>query len=206
MRYAPRSRCAMAEHHEILELEKAHRAERVARFARARRLLRSLPRRSNLHRYPFLRRFAEAAQARPYLWSFRISSVRRALYVGSLIAFLPIYGLQFLLAFVAAFLFRAQLGMTLALQFVTNPFTAAPIYYLTYRVGLWLITTFGVGEGHPTLGSRFNALILGGVVVGLAVGLVLDLLLRFVMWEAKILRERHQRTRRQAEALRANAD
>jgi hypothetical protein len=190
---------------QILELEATHRAERAARFSRARRFLRLLPRRSNLHRYPLLRRFAEAAKARPYLWSFRLVPVRRALYTGALIAFLPVYGLQLLIAFWAALVLRTHLGLTLALQFLTNPLTAAPAYYLTYRVGLWIITTVGVGEGHPTLGTRFNALILGGVVVGLGVGLVLDLLLRFAIWEARVLRERHQRVRNKAEAVRAAA-
>ena len=78
------------------------------------------------------------------------------------------------------------------LQFLTNPLTAAPVYYLTYRVGLWLITHLGVGAGHPSVGTRVNALVLGGVVVGLLVGVGLDLLLRFGLWEAKRLRERHR--------------
>lgn len=187
----------------ILELEEAHRAERTARFARSRRLLRYLPRRSNLDRYPVVRWFADAAKARPYLWSFRTPSVRRAFYVGSVLSLLPIYGLQLIIGFWAALVFRANLPLTLALQFITNPFTAAPFYYLTYRVGMWLVTTFAVGEGHPTLGTRFNALILGGVVVGLLVGLLFDLLLRFALWEAEVLRRRHGRAKRAAEAVRA---
>lgn len=196
----------MSHHKKILALEESHRLERATRVRRTRRFLRLLPRRSNLHRYPLLRRFAAAARNRPYLWTFRVPSVRRALYVGSVLAFLPLYGLQLLIGFWAALVFRSHLGLTLALQFITNPFTAAPLYYLTYRIGLWIISTLGIGEGHPTVGTRFNALILGGVVVGLAVGLVLDLLLRFGIWEARVLRERHQRTRNQANEVRAEAE
>lgn len=193
----------MSNHQKILDLEATHRVERAARLARARRLLRWLPRRSNLHRYPLVSRFAAAARTRPYLWSLRGPSVRRALYVGALIAFLPVYGLHVLIAFWAAICFRSHLGLTLALQLVTNPLTAAPCYYATYRVGLWLISTFGFGAGHPSLGTRFNALVLGGLVVGLALGLVLDLLVRLVIWEAGVLRARHLRTRMAAEAIRA---
>jgi uncharacterized protein len=193
----------MPDPNDIFEREAAHRAERAARFARSRRWLRWLPRRSNLGKYPVIRRFAEAARARPYLWSFRPASVRRALYVGSVISFLPVYGLQLPIAFAAALAVRGHLGLMLGLQFLTNPFTAAPLYYLTYRIGLWLITTLGIGAGHPTIGTRVNALVVGGVVVGLGVGLALDGLLRFGMWEAKRLRERHHRTRTEADALRA---
>ncbi len=190
----------------ILEIEKAHRSERSARIARVRRFLRWLPRRSNLHRIPWMGRFAAVARSRPYLWSFREPSVRRALYLGALIALLPIYGLQLLVAGWAAITFRCHLGLTLALQFITNPLTAAPCYYVTYRVGDWLLgnlSYLGLGAGHPSLGTRFNALVIGGVVVGLALGLLLDLLMRLVIWEARLLRARHLRTRHQAEAIRA---
>ncbi len=195
----------MPERQRILDLEEQHRAERTARFGRARRLLRYLPRRSNLESYPVVRRFAEAARARPYLWSFKVPAVRRAFYAGAVVSLLPIYGLQVVVAFFAALVFRANLGLTLALQLLTNPITAAPAYYATYRVGMWLMTTFGIGAGHPTLGGRINALVLGGVVVGLGVGLLLDLLLRVVLWEASVLRERHRRHRAAADAARAAA-
>jgi hypothetical protein len=46
-------------------------------------------------------------------------------------------------------------------------------------------------------------LVLGGVVVGLLVGLGLDLLLRLALWEARVLRERHRRHRAAADAVRA---
>ena len=177
--------------------ETRHREQRRVRVARVRWWLARLPRRASLHRYPLLRHFAAAARRRPYLWSFELPGVRRAIYVGATVAFLPVFGLQLLVAFLAALLVRANLAVTCALQLVTNPLTIAPVYYFTYRIGIWIIRTFEVGEGWSPTGTRFNALILGGLVVGLGVGLVLDVALRLAVWEARLLRERHRRTREQ---------
>ncbi|HUP23144.1 MAG TPA: DUF2062 domain-containing protein [Thermoanaerobaculia bacterium] len=190
---------------EIFRAEQRDRDERASRIGRVRRWLRHLPRRSNIDGYPVLGRFAEAARARPYLWSFRTSSIRRAIYGGAVIAFLPVYGLQIFLAFFAALLLRANLAVTCALQLITNPLSAAPSYYLTYRIGMWIIRTLEIGEGRTAFGTRVNALILGGIVAGLAVGLIGDLVLRLVVWEASRLRERAAGSRADADEIRARS-
>jgi hypothetical protein len=187
---------------DIFRAEQRDRDQRASRIGRARRFLRRLPRRSNIARYPVLRWFAAAARARPYLWSFHTGSIRRAIYAGAVVAFLPVYGLQILIAFLAALVLRANLAVSCALQLVTNPLSAAPSYYLTYRVGMWIIRTLEIGEGRSAFGTRVNALILGGIVVGLAVGLAGDLVLRLVVWEAQRLRDRARLSRSAGEALR----
>jgi hypothetical protein len=191
---------------EIFRAEQRDRDERASRIGRVRRWLRRLPRRSNIASYPVLRWFAEAARARPYLWSFRTGSIRRAIYAGAVVAFLPFYGLQLLLALLAALLLRANLAVACALQLLTNPLSAAPSYYLTYRVGMWIIRTVELGEGRTAFGTRVNALLLGGLVVGLGVGLAGDLVLRFVVWEAQRLRERAASSRGAADAQRRQDD
>jgi uncharacterized protein len=175
--------------------ERRHRDRRRARVSRLRWWLRRLPRRATLHRYPVIRHFAEAARRRPYLWSFELPGVRRAIYAGAIISFLPVFGLQLFVAFFAAILVRANLAVTFALQLLTNPLTIGPVYYATYRIGISIIRTLEMGEGRTPMGTRFNALILGGIVVGLAVGLVLDVALRLSVWEAGVLRERLRRAR-----------
>lgn len=195
----------MSPDQQIFDQEERHRARRAARIGRLRRWLRPLPRRSNLPRYPVIRWFEAVARRRPYLWSFDSSSLRRAIYAGAVIAFLPVYGLQILLAFWAAVLLRANLAVTCALQLVTNPVTAGPLYYFTYRVGSFLIHTFEFGEGKGALGTRINALVLGGIVVGLAAAVVVDLLYRLALWEARRLRERHRTVREAADLARTQA-
>ncbi|HVS16647.1 MAG TPA: DUF2062 domain-containing protein [Thermoanaerobaculia bacterium] len=175
--------------------EKRHRERRRVRISRLRWWLRRLPRRASLHRYPVIRHFAAAARRRPYLWSFELPGVRRAIYAGAIISFLPVFGLQLFIAFFAALLVRANLAVTCGLQLLTNPLTIGPVYYFTYRIGIWIIRTLEVGEGRTPMGTRFNALILGGIVVGFGAGLVLDVALRIAAWEAGVLRERHRRAR-----------
>jgi uncharacterized protein len=188
---------------------------RFARIRRAKWLLRFTPRRASLHRYPFIGRFADFARKRSYLWSFRTDQVRPALYAGSIIALLPILGVQIPVAFVLAIIFRSNVMLLVGLQFITNPFTAWFIYPATYQVGRTVIEATGFGssiEVSPSdhaylspealasyepddgnhehlphvrhrwtqrLGTAINALVLGGVIVGSALGLVLDLIWRF---------------------------
>lgn len=183
------------------ELDRHHRSL-FERRRRLRKLLRPLPRRANVRRYPVIKWFAEHAKRRPYLWSFKRAHVIPALYFGAVLALLPLYGLQAGLAFAAALLVRGNLTVMVGLQFITNPLTIGPIYYFTYRVGMWLIATTGLGEGMAGWGTRVNALFLGGIVVGLAVALMVDLVWRFASWEAKQFRHRLARLRAADDARR----
>ncbi|MEM1180174.1 MAG: DUF2062 domain-containing protein [Acidobacteriota bacterium] len=182
------------------EIERQLRQERVERFGRIRRLLRPLPRRANVARYPVLRHFSDAARRNPHLWSFQRKPVRTAIYVGALIAFLPIYGLQLLLGLGAAMLFRANLAIVCAFQLITNPVTAGPLYYLSYRIGHEILHTLELSDGQGPVGAGINALMVGGIVLGLVTAVTADLAYRFIMWEARQLRIRHQAARERAAA------
>ena len=108
---------------------------RFARIRRLKRLLRFMPRKATLHRYPVIKWFAASARKRAYLWSFRVSEAVPALYMGWVITMLPLYGLQILLAFVFALMLRANLMIMVALQAVSNPLTVVPLWYLDFLVG-----------------------------------------------------------------------
>lgn len=140
-----------------------------------------------------IHRFADAARARPYLWSFKRAHVWPALYVGSVLAFMPTYGLQVLLALFAAMAVRANLTVMVALQMITNPLTIAPLYLLTHEIGQWLIEHTGYGDANAGVASSVNALVLGGLVVGLAVAFVFDLTWRLLAWEARRFAARYRR-------------
>jgi len=168
------------------------RLQWLRRRKRLRWILRMLPRRANVGRYPVIRRFAEAARRRPYLWSFKRANVLPALYVGSVLAFMPTYGLQVLLGLLAAFVVRANLTIMIGLQMLTNPLTAAPVYLVTHAIGQWLIERTGYGAAQAGIGSSVNALILGGLVVGVVVAVLLDLAWRFLAWEAERFLRRYR--------------
>lgn len=167
-----------------VQLEKElHRLR--ARRRRLRWLLKKLPRKANVGRYPGLRRFAEAARKRPWLWSFKRAQVLPAVYVGTILSLMPTYGIQFIIAFGAALVFRANLTVMAGLQLITNPLTAAPIYLFTDWLGMWIIRSSGYGAGMNALGTHFNALVLGGAVAGLALACLVDLLWRALAWETR---------------------
>lgn len=182
------------------------RKERFARIKRVKQLLRYMPRRAVLHKYPLVGRFADAARRRAFLWSFKPVHMRPALYAGSILSLLPVMGVQLPIALLLSFLLRANFMVLGGLQFLTNPVTAAPIYYATHQLGAYVISVAGFGESLPAvdaseavlpfeddapvaapvakatwvgrIGTAFNALIVGGTLSGIALAVLLDILYR----------------------------
>lgn len=173
-----------------------HQTEWFRRRQRLRRILRPLPRRANLSRYPVLKWFARHAQRAAFLWSFKRANVIPSLYVGSVLAFLPLYGLQLPLAFGAALGVRGNLTVMAALQFITNPLTIVPVYGFTAWVGLGAMAFAGIGDAWPDALRYTNALFVGGVLVGLGFALLADLTWRLLAWEARVFQRRLAELRR----------
>ena len=159
--------------------EEILRHEQYRRIRRVKRLLRWMPRKSNLDRYPVIRYFSKTARRRSYLWSFKVPYVIPSIYGGTIVALLPIYGFQIAIAFSAALLFRSNLPVAVFLQIITNPLTAPPIYYTTYHVGQKTFLLLNIGPVN-----FINALIMGGLVTGLAVAAVLDVIYRLLAWQS----------------------
>lgn len=194
------------------------------RLQRIKRLLKPLPRRANLAKYPVIRWFAEFARRRPWLWSFKPAHVTPALYSGAVIGLLPMPG-QVLLGFAAALLLRANFPLIAALCFATNPLTLVPLFTACYVTGYKIIHWISPGskefrlvEGLQAMtqgefsgaGDIFAAVFLGAIPVGLAGGALLHLLWRFGAWEAGVFKAKLLRlrtaVRRQAESDAVVAD
>ncbi len=155
-----------------------------------RRLLRPLPRRANVRRYPIIKWFAERAGRYPFLWSLKRQHVLPALYAGSVLALMPLYGVQLPLALLVAVLLRANLTITVALQFITNPFTIVPIYGATGLVGAKLMALLGLGSELPRALFVANSLFIGGAAIGLAIAMFAHFAWVFGAWEARVFRAR----------------
>lgn len=158
-----------------------HRARLHSRIRMAKQILRPLPRRANLHRWPIIKWFAKAARQRPYLWRFGVREVSAAIYLGSIIAFLPIIGFQFIVGFFVALAVRANLLVIMSVQLITNLFTAAFIYAFTGWVGSALVDLWRLASIDTGFIKHAYHLTIGGVVVGLIFGLTLDLLFRLIV-------------------------
>jgi len=74
----------------------------------------------------------------PNLWHLNRKSVSLAFAVGLFVAWVPTPG-QMAIAAIIAFYFRANLPVSVALVWITNPLTMAPMFYFAYVVGLKLL-------------------------------------------------------------------
>ncbi len=167
------------------------------RIRRVKRWMRPLPRRATLHNYPVLKWFAETARKRSYLWSFKREEIIIALYVGSILTFLPLYGIQFGTGLLLAMLFRCNLMVVIALQLVSNPITVGPMWLANYYVGDFLLNFFSIdasamhlegirgieaeqgvkiGEGMKKAFQYYGAISLGGLILGYFLGFILSLI------------------------------
>ena len=161
---------------------------RFKRIRRVKKFLKPLPRRSNVHRYPVLKWFAETAYKRSYLWSFKGQSMKPALFFGIWISMLPIVGIQMIVVFFVSLLVRANLPLIVALQWISNPITMGPIYFADYKIGMILINLMGLNYPKNILLSSnydwskfsfkelirlldtFPPMFLGGSVLGIFMG------------------------------------
>lgn len=146
-----------------MRVDQARRRVRRRR-QHARWLLRRLPRRATIGRYPLIGRFAHRLQA-PHFWTWSGRPVVLALYSAAVVSFLPLAGVQILLAVLLAIALRANLPLAVGIQFVSNPLTAVPMYGLTLATGWWpaeqLLGTTGAALKTAT------ALGIGGLACGL---------------------------------------
>ena len=192
------------------------------------RLLRWMPRRSNIDRYPGLKWAAGMARKRMYLWSFRYREVAPALYIGTILSFLPLIGIKLPLSFLLALVLRANLPIFIAVQFITNWFTEVPIYYVCYQIGCLALKLFHLptdpisvetlrqvmdnffsqnwSEKGRFLLRAFGVTCLGGVILGSFFGMVFDQIYRFMTWRASRIWDRVDaiRHRRMKEAAKAS--
>ena len=160
------------------------------RISRVKKWLRPLPRRTNIHSYPILRFFAEAARKRTYIWSFRVENAVPAIYAGSILTLMPLYGIQIPSAFLLALLLRANLPILVGLQVVSNPLTILPIWFADYQIGQMILSVIGLRVDPlnreevrlllDNLAATFSVTSLAAIVMGIFFGLIASFTYRIV--------------------------
>ena len=96
-----------------------------------------LPDRERVRRCRWVRAFGpDLTDAR--LWNFNRRTVAGGCAVGLFWAFMPL-PTQLLPAAATAVKLRVNLPLSLAMTWVANPLTLAPMLYLNYRLGAWLL-------------------------------------------------------------------
>ena len=110
----------------------------------------------------------------PNLWHLNRHSISMAVAVGLFVAWIPTPG-QMAISAVAAFYLRANLPVSVALVWITNPLTMPPMFYFSYLVGLWALNEpspsenfeFSVDSALSGLGDIWEPFLLGCFIVGI---------------------------------------
>lgn len=89
----------------------------------------------------------------PNLWHLNRRSVSMAFAVGLFCAWIPTPG-QMAIAAIAAFYMRANLPISVALVWLTNPITMPPLFYFAYLVGVYALNL-------PTANFSMDAILSG---------------------------------------------
>jgi uncharacterized protein (DUF2062 family) len=172
------------------------------RIRRVKKWLRPLPRRTNIQSYPILKFFAEATRRRTCIWSFRVENAVPAIYAGSILTLMPLYGIQVPIAFLLALLLRANLPILVGLQVVSNPLTILPIWFAAYQIGQMILSVIGLrvdplnreevsilldnfinaawDDKFDNLATVFSVTSLGAIVMGIFFGLTASFAYRIV--------------------------
>lgn len=162
------------------------------------RLLKFLPKPERLRENRALKPVAHLLQ-RKELWQVNRRSVSNAVFVGLFCAFIPVPSQMLLAAIISVFM-RANLPISVALVWITNPITIAPMFYFSYRLGAWLLGTTATSlEGSFTLSWLFEnlaaisgPLLLGSVLCGWVLGTTGYIAAR-IIWRSKVMEKWRQR-------------
>ncbi|MBB5718831.1 hypothetical protein FHR23_001754 [Stakelama sediminis] len=183
-------------------------ADKPSLFHRAKgRARRAVPTRESMEGNRWLRPVAHRVLAPP-LWRFTRRSVPRGVALG-LLAGVLVPLAQIPLAAVLAFPLRANIPAAALTTFVTNPITMAPLYWLAYKVGTWILQLDARVPGAP-IAANVNdspgwihwlfaqagpATIIGLVTIAV-VSSVLGYVVSSVLWRLWIARKWKKRRRK----------
>ena len=181
-----------------LHPEHVEREKRFNRIKRLKKILRNIPRKTSMHRYPFLKRFADVARKRAYLWSFRVADVVPSLYVGCVLTLTPIPSfLQVIIAFLLALVIRSNAMILMGLQLLSNPITFLFLWSITYKTGAVAVSLLG-GEAMQSISDTYAAglghignygrvfvrwlatIMFGAMVLGTICGFILSTIYKFM--------------------------
>jgi uncharacterized protein (DUF2062 family) len=166
-----------------------------------------LPDPAHLREHKHLRVFGERL-ADPSLWHMNRRGIANAAAIGLFCALLPM-PFQMLPAAMLAILFRANLPLSIALVWLTNPLTAVPVWYGTYLLGsallgmepAWAMQDNSFEAVWDAMWANFGQIYIPMLVGSLLVAIVLGIAGwagAHQIWRAHIRHQWRQRAARRA--------
>lgn len=166
-------------------------------------LKRFIPTPEQIRKHPSLR-FFQHWLTDSNLWHLNRYSVSAAVFIGLLIAFVPL-PIHMLLCTVVAIWWRANLPIALAVIWLSNPLTIPPQFYLAYKIGARILNLpqrqFAFELSLHWLRSEFDLiwqpLLLGCAVCGFAAAFIGAALVR-IIWRAQVIARWRNRQKQRA--------
>ncbi|MBO1924103.1 DUF2062 domain-containing protein [Thiomicrorhabdus sp. 6S3-12] len=131
----------------------------------------------------------------PNIWHLHRHSVAKAFFIGLFWMAIPVPS-QMIIAALFAITFRANLALSIALVWISNPLTMGPIFYFNYEIGSLLLGQEATAKLHfelswhwltEVLGELWQPLYLGSTVVGLVLGVTGYFSIHF-LWRRHVLK------------------
>ncbi len=127
------------------------------------------------------------------LWHFNRRSVSGAFAVGFFCAFMPI-PMQMVFAAAIAILVRVNLPISVSLVWITNPITIPPIFYLSYKVGAFVMGQEMISSDYTLSAEWFSKqldliwqpFLLGSLICGTLSAIIAYSAIRF-LWRLHII-------------------
>jgi len=166
-----------------------------------------MPDPERVRRIPSLQRFGHWLHE-PGIWHLNRHSVARAFAIGLFIAMIPIPG-QMVIAGLLAIRLTANLPFSVALVWLTNPFTMPFLFYGTYWLGSRLIgnsviafeTLQEKGLITALMMDLYWPMMLGGIIVGgVLAPMGYGLMSGLYHWKYRLNRRRRDQKRRERRA------
>lgn len=142
----------------------------------------------------------------PNLFHLNRYSVSMAFLIGVFLAFIPVPG-QMAIAAIFALWVRCNLPLAVALVWITNPVTIAPIFFFTYQLGLWLLkvpeTQYAANLiswetlHNINLGKIWKPLLIGSLCAGSFFSLLSYFTIRYI-WRFYVIYQWHHRREKRA--------
>ncbi|MGO3345421.1 MAG: DUF2062 domain-containing protein [Marinomonas sp.] len=139
----------------------------------------------------------------PDLWHLNRRSVARAFFNGLFWAFIPM-PLQMVVSALLAIPLRANIPLSIALVWITNPLTMPFVFYFNYKVGSWLVGDDSGKDFHLSvewiwakLEHIWVPLYVGSIASGLSFA-ILAYIITLLVWRIQVVKrwkERKQKRR-----------
>lgn len=141
-------------------------------------LKRFTPDPETIRKHPSLRLFQRWLHD-PNLWHMNRYSVSMAVFIGFLIAFIPL-PIHIIAAAIVAIWWRANLTIAVSAIWISNPITIPAQFFMAYKIGARLLNTparhftFELSPQwvHSELNSLWQPLLLGCLVCGLVTAIL----------------------------------